>query len=257
MYAKRLSPIPESARKSFKPLLTLGEHMKKIGLALLLLFVGYSAHADTPTSTATPTSTITPTFTPTPTRTNTPVSGFGSQTGRVIVQAQEFLSSDGVTIPVTTPVVGVGAWLAQTLSYTAYVFSTGTASARIQFTVPADYMRTTGFWLYGYNSSVTNTVTLQADVSKVSFGALTSTSRVYVGTATNVQTQNTGRMFDARYNRIWIPLNVALYGGGSTGGTALKAGDLLNILIQRTGASGNLAVFAAEFEYAVNYPLRP
>lgn len=225
--------------------------MKKILLALLMAFSGAAVAASTDTPTLTLTPTVTPTLTPT--RTNTPVSGFGDQTGRVIVQAAAFTLVDGVTRPVTTPVPGSSdVWLAQTQSYTAAVFATNTASARIQLTVPADYMRNGSLWLYAYNSTLTNTVQIRADVAKISFGALTSTSTVYNGVTTNVQTQFTGALWNARYSRVWIPLSgtVKTYG-------VIKPGDLLNINIVRSGASGNLSVFAAEFEYAVNYPLRP
>lgn len=225
--------------------------MKKILLALLMAVAGY-AHAvatDTPTVTLTPT----PTFTPTPTRTNTPVSGFGDSKGHVIIQAPQFTLSDGVSRPVTTPVPGsADIWLAQALSYSAAVFSTNTASARIQLTIPADYQRNPGLWLYAWNSTLTNTVTVQADISRVSFGKLTSTSAVWTGPATNVQTQFTGPLQNARYSRVWVPLS-------NTVGTnmTLVPGSLLNINLIRTGASGNLNVFAAEFEYSVNYPQRP
>ncbi len=229
----------------------LGEKMKKILLAFLLSIGGY-AHAvatDTPTVTLT----STPTFTLTPTRTNTPVSGFGDQKGHVIVQAQAFLLSDGVTRPVTTPVAGSSdIWLAQFLSYTAAVFATNTASARIQFTIPADYQRNPGLWLYAVNSTLTNTVTVEADISRVSFGKLTSTSAVWTGPATNVQTQFTGPLQNARYSRVWVPLSNTVGVNGT-----LVPGSLLNVNIIRTGASGNLNVMAAEFEYSVNYPLRP
>ncbi len=235
-------------------LLTLGDtRMKKIFLALLLA-LGVQAHAvDTATPTPTPTNTVTPTVTPTPTKTNTPVSGMDGTKGRVIVRADEFLLTDGVSRPATTPVPGsADIWLAQALSYTSAVFATNTASARVQLTVPADYMRGGSLWLHAYNSTLTNTVQIRADVSKVSFGALTSTSQVYNGVTTNVQTQYIGALVNARYSRVWIPLS----GTVGTRGT-LKPGDLLNINVIRSGASGNLNVFAAEFEYAVNYPYRP
>lgn len=225
--------------------------MKKILLALLMA-LGVNAYAvatDTPTVTLTPTPS--PTFTPT--RTNTPVSTLDGSKGRVIVVPHDFLQDNGISAPLTnTAAGGTDIWLAQTTSYTAAVFSTGTADARIQLTVPGDYMRGGSLWLYALNSTLTNTVQVRADVAKVSLGALTSTSSVYVGVTTNVQTQFTGRMNDARYSRVWIPLS----GTVGTGGT-LKPGDLLNILVVRSGTSGNLSVFGAEFEYAVNYPLRP
>jgi len=247
MYAKNLKAWLDRTPN----LLTLGEHMKKIIFALLMA-LGVQAHAVatlTPTVTLTPT----PTFSPTPTRTNSPVAGLGNGTGRVIVQAPQFMLSDGVTRPVTTPVPGVSVWLAKTLSATALVFSTGTAAAVVQLTVPADYMRGGSLWLHAFQS-VTYSVTcvVQADVSRMRLGALTSTANVYVGLTNNVQTQFTGQEFNARFSRTWIPLS----GTVGTYGT-LQPGDMLQILVQRTGVVGDFNVFAAEFEYAVNYPLRP
>lgn len=248
MYALR----PFLKQRQTPNLLTLGEHMKKILLALLLGFAGIASAAptDTPTVTLTPT----PTFTPTPTRTNTPVNSIDGQKGHIYIQAPQFTLSDGVTRPVTTPVAGsTSIWLAQTLSATCAVFSTNTASARIQFTVPADYMRGGSLWLHGYDSvTYSTTVVIQADLSRMSIGSLTSTANVYVGLTQNVQTQFTGRLNNARYSRTWIPLS----GTVGTSGT-LKPGDMINVLIQRSGAVGDLNVFAADFEYAVNYPYRP
>jgi len=234
-------------------LLSLGDtRMKKIFLALLMA-LGVQAHAvatDTPTQTLTPT----PTFTPTPTRTNTPVNTIDGTKGHVYIQAPQFLLSDGVSRPATTPVAGsTTVWLAQTLSATCAVFSTNTAAARIQFTVPADYMRGGSLWLHGYDSvTYSTTVVIQADLSRMSIGALTSTANVYVGLTQNVQTQFTGRLNNARYSRTWIPLSGTV---GTQG--VLKPGDMINVLIQRSGAVGDLNVFAADFEYAVNYPYRP
>jgi hypothetical protein len=250
MYATKLKDWLDRNRNL--TLLTLGDtRMKKIFLALLLCLAG-AAYAD-PTNTPTVTLTPTPTPTFTPTRTNTPVNSLDGQKGRVIVQAGEFLLTDGVSRPATTPVPGsANIWLAQALSYTSAVFATNTASARIQLTVPADYMRGGSLWLHAYNATLTNTVQIRADVAKVSIGALTSTATVFNGVTTNVQTQFTGPLLGARYSRVWIPLS----GTVGTYGT-LKSGDLLNINIIRSGASGDLNVFAAEFEYAVNYPYRP
>ena len=232
-------------------LLTLGEHMKKI-LLFLLMALGVNAYAVS-TLTPTPTLSPTPTFTLTPTRTNTPVSGFGDQKGHVIVHAKQFLQADGFTAPalVADP-GGITVYMAFANSQTAAVFTTGSAQARVVMTVPADYQRNGALWVYATNSSLTNTVALQADIARISFGALTSTGNVYVGVSTNVQTQFTGPLLGARFSRVWVPLSNTV----GTQGT-LKPGDLLNILLSRTGTSGDLSVYAAEFEYSVNYPLRP
>lgn len=237
--------------------------MKKVLFALLVLMGAY-AHATGPTATPTytPTSTLTftPSFTPTPTRTNTPVNGFvnSSNFGHIRIQPQAMLQADGITAPGTTALAGATTiWLAQVAtgagtSTTAAVFSTGSAQARLQLVVPQDYMRGASLWLYAMHSNVTNTATFQADVARTSIGVLTSTASTLVGTATNVQTEFTGRMRSAQMNRVWIPLEATV---GNPG--VLKPGDVVNILLTRGGTSGNTNVFAAEFEYAINQPLRP
>lgn len=234
--------------------------MKKLFL-LFLMALGVNAHAVntyTPTWTPTVTLTPTPTFTPTPTRTNTPVNGFTQPTGHIRFMPNSFLQADGITAPGTTALAGDPTiWLAQVAtgagtSTTAAVFSTGTAQARLQFVVPTDYQQNAALWVYALHSSVTNTVTLQADVARNSIGSLTSTASVFQGTATNVQTQFTGRMNNARLSRVWVPLSTSAITYG-----ALKPGDVVNILLTRGGTNGNLNVFAAEFEYQPNYPLRP
>ncbi len=248
MYAKQLTP----EQNVTKPLLTLGEHMKKIVLALLALMVVGSAHAFTPTNT--PTNTFTPTVTPTytPTRTNTPVNSLGSGDGHIFIQAPQFLQSDGLTAPPTVADPGgTTVYFAVLQSRTAAVFTTGSASARIQFTVPANYMSGGQIWLHSTLSTATNTAAIQIDVARISVGALTSTANVYVGLSQNVQTEFTGPLQSARFSRVYCPLSntVGLQG-------TLNPGDLLNCLIQRTGTSGDMSVYAAEFKYKINYPLQ-
>ena len=253
MYERKRTQAPEKESLGLTLTHSLGEQMKKFILALLVMVAGY-AHAFTPTNTPTNTFTPTATSTPTATRTNTPVSGFGDQKGHVIIQAKQFLQSDGINAPalVSDP-GGVTVYLAVVQSYTAAVFSTGSAQAIVTLTTPADYMRNGALWLYCISNPVTNTVTMEADISKISFGALTSTSKVYVGPTTNVQTEFTGPMQASRYSRVWVPLSGTV---GSYG--VIKPGDQLSILLSETGnTTGPVNVVAAEFEYSVNYPLRP
>lgn len=249
MYAKQLTP---EQKRTSNPSNTLGEHMKKIVLALLLMVVG-SAHAFTPTNTPTNTPTFTATSTPTATRTNTPTSGFGDQRGHVFVQAPAFLQTDGITAPPTVADPGgTTVYLAVSQSQTAAVFSTGSASARVIITVPANYMSGGTLFLHATHSSATNTVTVQADIARISMGALTSTANVYVGPATNVSTELISPLQSARFSRVFIPLSNTV---GTFG--VLKPGDQLNILIARTGTSGDMSAYVAEFEYKINYPLMP
>ncbi len=259
MYDKKLNPDPITTRKGINFLSSLeNTTMKKMFSTMVILAVmmlatlGHAASTYTPTWTPTATLTYTPSPTFTPTRTNTPVRGYG-QTGRVIVQSQAFLQADAITVPGVSVLAGdTTVWKAKYLSNTVAVFSTGSASATFQLTVPADYMRNGSLWLYAVNTTVTNTVTVQADIARISMGNLTSTATVFVGPATNVQTQFIGRLYDSRWNRVWIPLSGTV---GTSG--VIKPGDTLNILLARTGASGNFNVATAEFEYDVNYPLRP
>jgi hypothetical protein len=123
---------------------------------------------------------------------------------------------------------------------------------RLQFVIPADYQQNAALWVYALHSAVTNTATLKADVARNSIGALTSTASTFVGTATNVQTQFTGRLRPAMLSRVWVPLSTSAITYG-----ALKPGDVVNILLTRGGTSGDMNVFAAEFEYTCNFPLRP
>lgn len=234
--------------------------MKKLLFALLMV-LGASAHAVntyTPTYTPTATLTFTPTSTPTPTRTNTPVNGFNQGTGHIRIQPQDMLQSDGVSTLGGTALPGsTSAWMALVAtgagtSHTAAVLSTGSAAVRLQFVVPADYQQNAALWVYALHSAVTNTATLRADLARASIGSLTSTAQTYNGTATNVQTQFTGRLNSARLSRVWVPLNTSAITYG-----ALKPGDVVNVLLTRGGTSGDMNVFAAEFEYTCNYPLRP
>lgn len=253
MYASvKLGLIPEQTSNPY----TFGEPMKKILFALLLGFAGV-ASAATPTNTitpsVTPTLTSTLTITPTPTRTNTPVMSFAAGQSRVFVQSIDFRQTDGVSSPLTYAAAGgTDIWLAQTLSFTGAVFGTGTAAARWQLVVPGDYMRNAGLWVYGINSTLTNTVQVQCNVAKVSMNTLTSTASVYLGVTTNVQTQFVGPLLGGRLSRVWIPLSGTVKNYG-----VLKPGDTLNFDFQRFGSSGNFTVLQAEFSYDCNFPLRP
>lgn len=209
--------------------------MKTLFLVLALLASqGWAA------ATATPTSTFTP----------TPVFVLSSSNSRTIVVPQVCLQSDGITTIGATALPGAtSAWLAQTAGQTALVLSTGSAAVRFQWVVPNDYEQQ-GLKIYGrgFNSTLTNTVQVVVNTDIQKFNRLTSTAVAFLGTTTNVQTQNFAPLQDAKMSRFYMPTHAALL-TRTAGRSPIAPGDLVNFFVRRTGTDGNLNVFALEIEY--------
>lgn len=219
--------------------------MKKLLFALLILAGVANA--------ATPTFTITPSSTPTPTATPTPVAMKDKNMVREYFTFNALKQDDGVTGLLTYSAnVANSVYVLQQGSYTAAAFSTMSAAARFQFTVPNDYQNSLRFYAYGNMSVVgVTTTSLIVNVSHVGFNKLTSTTQVYPGASTNIMTQNFCPLQDGGMSRFALPLSQTVATQGF-----FKQGDLVNVEISRSaGTTGVLNIFEIEAEYQL-YPGR-
>jgi hypothetical protein len=221
--------------------------MKKMFIAALLALLAGSAHAvDTPT----------PTFTPTATWTPSPVAVQAQGGSRVMVYPSQVYANNGVVLAsaVTTPLPGnTNPWVAQVVSRTAFVMSTGSAKARVQFVLPKDFDRYMTLYAYASTTATVQSITMTINVSKQSFnGSLTNTTGtvVYPGTATAMASVWPGlQSSETKLVRSKLP---------AADCSACKAGDLVNVDIQRTGGTTtDLYIYAVEAEYNAKLLSKP
>ena len=192
--------------------------MNKFILGLMAVFLSAALGA----ATATPTATA--------------VASLSNNTSRSIVFPIDCTAADGVG-DVT---------LAQSQSQTAAVLSTGTAAVRFAWMCPNDFDGQLRVFAYGTHSTITNTVTMKVDTRVHRMNGLTSSATVYLGTDTNVQTQNAYSFLASRMSRFLLPTAPFLL----TSTAGIKAGDLVNFHVQKTGGTdGATSVYAFEVQY--------
>lgn len=217
--------------------------MKKTLLALLFGLAGY-AHAVTATPTVTPTNTPTPTFTP------TPVAQYDPAMYREFIYPQSIFANDGVVLAsaVTTPLPGDAApWVAQSVSATAFVMSTGSAKVRFSYGVPGNYLArpntpNMNVWVYCNTTATANAMTVTMNVARNPMNnLLPSGGTVYVGTATSITTALAGSSTAGKFLRVKMPMP-------ST--ARFQQGDHLSFDLQRSGGvTTDLYVYRVEIEY--------
>ena len=221
--------------------------MKKLLIAVLLgLSASVFAATDTPT----------PTFTPTLTWTPTPISIISGSTSRVVVDAVDVCANDGVVLAsaVTTPLPGAAApWLAQSMSFTAAVMSTGSAKCRIQFVLPNDYQRFLSLYAYASTTATPQTLTMTLNLKRQAFGASSSatyTAKVLLGTATSMLLTYPGLQgASTKMVRAKLPLPTC---------NDCKAGDLINVDVQRSGGTTtDLYIYRFEAQYDAKQGIKP
>jgi hypothetical protein len=222
--------------------------MKKFLLALMLVSNMAFAATDTPTSTHTPT--ITPTFTLTPTFTPTPIAAFDPNWARDYIYPQDVFATDGVVLAsaVTTPLPGAAApWVAQSLSRTAFVLSTGSAKARFSYGVQGDFAKgvnapNMNVWAYASTTATAVAITVTLNVTRNSMNNLLPAGQlVYPGTATSVTSALTGSGTAGKVIRFKLPLSSS---------ARFQYGDHLSFDLQRTGGvTTDLNIYRIEVEY--------
>lgn len=219
--------------------------MKKFLILALMLLGPRLVLASTPT--VTPTSTVTPTFIPTPS------AQLDASLGRDYTYPNAIFATDGVTLAsaVTTPVPGSAApWIAQSISQTAFVMGTNTASVRWTYGIRGDFAKgvnapNMNVWAYCSTTSTANAITMTLNVSRRSMNNLYPQGEtVYLGTATSVTNQLTNSSITAKVLRIKLPMP-------ST--ARFQVGDQLNFDLSRSGgATSDLYIYRIENEYLVN-----
>lgn len=213
--------------------------MKKILLALM--FMAGSAFA-------TPTPTVTPTNSPTPTSTPTPIAAFDPQMARDYIMPNEIFANDGVVLAsaVTTPLPGAEApWVAQNLSRTSFVLSTGTSKVRFSYGVQGDYQKgvnapNMNVWAYASTTATAATITMTLNVARYPMNNLAPAGQtVYLGTATSVTSAMAGS--STKMMRFKLPLSQS---------ARFQYGDQLSFDLQKTGgATTNVSIYRIEVEY--------
>ena len=287
--------------------------MKKMFLLITALLLGAYAHAATPTNTVTPNATLTaaqtqiqqtqtavaatatyiatsqPTLTPTltPTGTISPSPTFtpapkrlkgGNERMRIYYIPSDLTQGDGVTALSNTALSGANnAWMAQSLSQSVAVLSTGTAEVRQTVIVPWNYRGNARMFAVMQAQSQGDSVTLTVGVNGQRFNDTTQTVGTFsyiappggfyylAGTATNIMAQayasqnplwsgtTTGISQPSVVSRVQLPLpaNCAYYWNTNpTQAVTLMPGDIVNFDIKRTsGGAGNVYIYDLEFEY--------
>lgn len=217
--------------------------MKKFLILALMLLGPRLVLASTPT--VTPTSTVTPTFTPTPS------AQFDASLGRDYIYPNAIFNNDGVTLAsaVTTPVPGgAGLWVAQSLSQTTFVLSTGTAGARWSYGIRGDFAKgvnapNMNVWAYCSTTATATAFTVTLNVARRSMNNLYPQGQtVYLGSATSITNQLTNSSITAKVLRVKLPLSSS---------ARFQTGDQLNFDLQSTSLV-NLNVYRLEMEYLVN-----
>ncbi len=225
--------------------------MKTLVLILSLFVAGVANAA------ATATSTITPTFTPTPTYTPSPIAAFNTAYARDYVYPNEVWATNGVVLAsaVTTPLPGDAApWVAQVVSRTAFVMSTGSAKVRFSWGVPNDYkvqpnLNGMNVWAYCSTTATAAAFTVTLNVSRNPMNnLLPSGGIVYPGTATSITSVLTNTSITGKVIRAKIPMSSS---------ARFQPGDHVSFDLQRSGgATTDLYVYRMEIEYLWQ-PYRP
>lgn len=227
--------------------------MKKLVLiCLALLGLAMVAQAATPTPTFTPTPTATPTmyYPPFPLPDNL------AHPGIRLIMPIDFFMVDGLTR--LTATVAAGAtfpWLAQSMSFTSAVFSTGTCSARFGMIMPNNYdpdKFPLKLWAYMQESDSTaaSTTAFCVNFTKLHYDRLTSTAVTFLGTTVSVQAMARNGLKDSMISLVQLPV--------PTGVSQVAAGDLLGFqLIRAGGTAGNVSIFAIEPEYDPRWMKQP
>lgn len=232
--------------------------MKKALVLLLALVLGPKLAwcvTDTPTDTPTntPTYTITPTFTPTATFTNTPVAQLDANMSRDYIYPGAVYATDGVVLAsaVTTPLPGVSApWVAQNISSTTFVMSTGSAKVRFSYGIQGDFAKgvnapNMNIWAYCSTTSTVAALTVTLNVARRSMNNLYPQGGVvYLGTATDVTSSFVNSSITGKVLRVKLPLS---------GDARFQVGDQLSFDLQRTGGvTSDLYIHRLEVEYLNN-----
>jgi hypothetical protein len=221
--------------------------MKKLFLALIAMALpglAFSAATATPTFTATLTRTPTATFTP------SPVAAFDASNYREYTYPQSVWAGNGVVLAsaVTTPLPGATApWVAQVVSQTAFVMSTGSAQARWTYGIPGNYERKINLsnmnvWAYVATTATAQTITMTLNVSRNPMGNLYPQGGiVYPGTATSMTSQFTNSSITGKVLRVKLPLSSS---------ARFQAGDQLNFDLRRSGGvTTDVYIYRLEVEY--------
>lgn len=227
----------------------------------------------TQTPTQTPTGTLTPsaTFTPSPKQLK------DNEAFRVYFIPSDLTQADGATALSNTALPGSSqAWMAQSLSQSVAVLSTGSAEVRQSMTIPWNYRGRARFFAILGNQSNGDSVTLTCSVNGQRFNCTTQTVGTYSytppmggnyylpGIAANViaGVQGVAPLWNGSatgpqvVSRVMMPLPASCYNWATvnpTLATTLNPGDIVNFDIKRTsGGAGNVFIYALEFEYAGN-----
>ena len=221
------------------------------------------------TPTLTPTGTITPSNTFTP----SPRSLKNDYRARVYFRPQDLTQDDGVTVLGATPLPGAtSSWLAQSVSQTVAVLSTGAAKVRLGMTVPWNYKGSLRLYALMSARTIGDNVTITASIMGQSFNHTTLTAGTYSytappggayaipGAATSVLAGNyacDNPLWDTPVcvvSRVQLPLAVAAsyYSNANPLLVAgiINAGDTLNFSITRaTGGTDNVYIYGLEVQY--------
>jgi hypothetical protein len=229
------------------------------------------------TPTLTPTGTITPSLSPTP----PPVQLKPNERFRVYFIPSDLTQADGISVLGATALPGAtSAWMAQSLSQSVAVLSTGTCEVRQTLTIPWNYKGRGELFAVMGNQTTGDSVTITASVAGQRFNNTTQTAGVFSyvqpaggvyyfpGAATNVISAVYLKR-DALYtgsstlpqvvSRVLMPLAANAYMGANTNPSlaqTFQPGDIVNFDIKRTtGGSGNVYIYGLEFQYEGNQGL--
>jgi hypothetical protein len=220
--------------------------------------------------TLTPTLTPTGTLTPSPTFTPAPKQLKSDQRERYVIYPVDFTSATGATLlNGTTTTGGTVPWLAQNLSQTCAVLSTGAAEVRMEWVVPRDFKGNLKLYAYCLNTVVGDGVSLTVSVTGQHFNMTTQSAGTYSYTPppggfyqiSGVSTQIlAGTYADADplwdtpvqvVSRVHLPTAASLsaYATANPPGY-VQYGDLLNIdILKAAGNAGLLYVYDVECQY--------
>lgn len=216
------------------------------------------------TPTLTPTGTLTPSLSPTP----GPKQLKSAFRTRIYFPPTDLTQADGITSLGASALPGAtSSWLAQSLSQTVAVLSTGAAEVRLATTIPWNYKGDLRLFAIMGVQTAGDSVTITANMVGQSFNQTTVTAGTasylnpagglwYLnGTAANViaGVQPLAPLWSSTFviSRVWMPLNpLSLnYWQANPGGT-IQRGDIVNFDIKRTTAGlGNVYIYGFELQY--------